>query len=293
MKVQRPIPVYPALLLAGIVVNYCQTSAFSAINLHTHTLPRTSTASVFCGSTATANRNGSNKLCSTATKAADFSDSEMDSQAKPAGKDIQEDVPKNMPDAIRVFFFSRGPLVIAITLVNILFYRFSTLGPIGVPDVIVFVGSIVFWWFQEHFLHGKLLHSKFDWYGKRIHKDHHKKPYFHISVDPVGLMLGWLATAHLIFRLIFPVPIAISATLGYAGAGLFYEWSHFIVHTKVKPRSRFWKQMRDNHIRHHCVDENYWLAFSLPAIDDIFGTNLPIREVREKNKKVQVGANRS
>ena len=47
------------------------------------------------------------------------------------------------------------------------------------------------------------------------------------------------------------------------------------------------KQMRDNHIRHHNVDHRYWLAFSIPAVDDFFGTNPDVQEVRRQNKQQQ------
>ena len=157
--------------------------------------------------------------------------------------------------------------------------------PFTPMDGFAFVGSIVFWLWQEHVLHSKVLHSKSDWYGKAIHQGHHNKDYFHISIDPAPLMLGWLGVAHLVFRSFLPLPIACSATLGYAGAGLFYEWAHFIVHTKVRPKSKFMKRMRDNHIRHHCVDDRFWFAFSAPFVDDIFDTNPDIRTVRARNRQ--------
>lgn len=198
-----------------------------------------------------------------------------------------EDVPKKFHEAIRIFFFSEhgiGPLVVSIAIINLLVWRIFSLGPISLADPIAFAGTIVFWSLQEHVLHQKFLHSKIDWYGKQIHQGHHEKPYFHISIDPPALMLGWMGSVHLLFRHIFPLPIAISATLGYSIAGLFYEWAHFIVHTKVKPSNHFWKTMRNNHIRHHNVDDRFWLAFSLPLVDDFFGTNPPIAEVRKMKR---------
>ena len=130
-------------------------------------------------------------------------------------------------------------------------------------------------------MHGNLLHSEIDWMGKQIHNEHHKKPYFHISIDSPELVLGWLFTVHLVLRLILPLPLAISATIGYSSAGLFYEWAHYIVHTRVKPKGRFFRKMRDHHIRHHLVNEKYWLGFSIPEIDDLFGTNPPLEKARK------------
>jgi len=201
-----------------------------------------------------------------------------------------ENVPNTLLEALRVFFFSLdgiGPLIISVVLLNLYSWRLQGMGVLTVADALAFFGCILFWSFQEHVLHGKLLHSDVDWYGKQIHQEHHEKPYFHVSIDPPALMIAWMASAHLILRTFLPLPVAISATLGYATAGLFYEWAHYIVHTKVKPRSKFMKQMRDNHIRHHNVDHRYWLAFSIPAVDDFFGTNPDVQEVRRQNKQQQ------
>lgn len=118
--------------------------------------------------------------------------------------------------------------------------------------------------------------------GKEIHESHHQKPYFNISIDPAWLMVAWLATAHALMRVILPLPLALSATLGYASAGLVYEWAHYIVHTRVKPPNAFWKRVRDNHVRHHLVDDRYWLSFTLPMVDDLFGTNPSLAQVKRE-----------
>lgn len=206
--------------------------------------------------------------------------------------DITDEViPTTLPGAIRRFFFGKecGPLLITASLAAALVWRIQLGSDAAeiVLDLTVFVSMVVFWWFQEHEMHLHLLHSKFDWLGKRIHEEHHEKPYFHISIDPAGLMIGWLAAIHILLRCVLPLPLALSATLGYGLSGLWYEWAHYIVHTKVRPRSRFWKQMRDHHIHHHLVDDRYWLGFSAPAIDDFFGTNPSIQDVKREQKRAR------
>jgi hypothetical protein len=161
--------------------------------------------------------------------------------------------------------------------------------PIQALDALVFAASVVFWWIQEHVLHQKVLHSTHDWQGKEIHQGHHDKPYYHISIDPAPLLLGWMWTVHVLLRFSpLPLPLALSATLGYSVAGLFYEWAHYIVHTKVPfQRGSFWRQVKENHIRHHLVDQDYWFAFSLPFMDDLFKTNPPVKQVVEMKKQKQ------
>ena len=200
-----------------------------------------------------------------------------------------EKVPSTLSGALHRFFFGKdyAPILALTAIFYFIFNRISlhsTGYSIQVIDVCILFGSIIFWWFQEHFMHGNLLHSQMDWMGKQIHNEHHKKPYFHISIDSPELVLGWLFTVHLILRLVLPLPLAISATIGYSSAGLFYEWAHYIVHTRVKPKGRFFRKMRDHHIRHHLVNEKYWLGFSIPEIDDLFGTNPPLEKARKVAK---------
>jgi len=196
---------------------------------------------------------------------------------------LVEAVPTNMRDAIRRFFFGKeiGPILVVGSIASFLQTRFALATPLSVADLAVLATSIVFWWVQEHVLHQKALHSNVDWVGKRIHEAHHAKNYFHVSIDSAELIMGWLLTVHLFLRAALPLHLALSATIGYAMAGLFYEWAHYIVHTKVKrKRGSFWAKMRDNHMRHHRINERYWLAFSIPALDDLFGTNPDVKEAR-------------
>jgi 4-hydroxysphinganine ceramide fatty acyl 2-hydroxylase len=194
-----------------------------------------------------------------------------------------EVVPSTMTNAIRVFLFGsyNGPRAVCFLLTLVTSWRGMLLDPVSLTDGAVFVGMIVAWCFQEHWLHGRVLHSDIDWYGKEIHQAHHARPYHHISLDPAWLMVAWLVTAHCLFRCALPLPLALSATLGYALAGLWYEFLHFIVHTRVRfRRGSYLQTMKDHHARHHLVDHRYWLGFSLPSIDSFFGTNPSVQEVR-------------
>jgi hypothetical protein len=202
----------------------------------------------------------------------------------------EEEVPKILSNALHRFFLGpdKGPIFVLIALMGIVYTRLTMATAIGSGDFAAFGASILFWWFQEHLLHERLLHSNFDWLGKHIHQEHHEKPYYHISIDPSWLMVSWLGVASVMFRLVLPVHVATSAIFGYALAGLMYEWTHYIVHTRVKPTNSFLKRVRDNHIKHHLVDSRYWFAFSVPAVDDLLGTNPSMHQVRSERKKEAV-----
>jgi hypothetical protein len=197
-----------------------------------------------------------------------------------------EKVPTKMSEAVRVFFFSGdfGPFYVGVSLLMFALWRLD-LQSFQLLDGVVFGAAVVFWWFQEHILHQRFLHSKLNWRGKDIHQTHHDKPYYHISIDPAGLLLGWMLTVHVLLLCLLlrsSLPLALSATLGYSSAGLFYEWAHYIVHTKVRLKSPFWNTVKDNHIRHHLVNHHYWFGFSLPLIDDLFQTNPSVADARRR-----------
>jgi hypothetical protein len=213
--------------------------------------------------------------------------------------DDDEKVSSDMSSAVQRFFLGKdhGPRIIVlaigvllqIRLGNSLFLTSSSsleaLAPLTVADLIAALNAIIFWWFQEHFMHRHMLHSKWDWIGKAIHEHHHNKPYFSISIDPPSLILGWFAVVFLLLITLSPkFSIAVSAMIGYSIAGLFYEWTHYIVHTRVVPKNPFFRRVRDHHMRHHLFDDKYWFAFTLPQIDNLFQTNPDVKEIVRMKK---------
>jgi hypothetical protein len=161
----------------------------------------------------------------------------------------------------------------------------------GLEELGVAGTAIVFWWFQEHVLHQKLLHAPahMNWIGKEIHVQHHNQPYYHISIDPAPIMIGWLTVVFLLLRFglswILPLHFIYTATIAYGMAGLFYEWTHFIVHTKVRfPTQSFWTKVKNHHARHHLINHDNYFAFTITQMDDLFGTNPDVTKVPRLKK---------
>lgn len=278
-----------ATLLAGTSHHQCEAFAFTTVSprLLSRSIPRALHPRKFLSRRAHGTP-ARTLLFSTAAPERVATTTEQQVVATPTSQ--HDTIPNNMPDALNRFFLGpdHGPVCILGMLAFMSTWRLASF-PIASLDMVAFGGMALFWCFQEHFIHEKLLHSKQDWAGKAIHQNHHAKPYFNISIDPAWLMIAWLAAAHVLLRLVLPLPYALSATLGYASAGLFYEWAHYIVHTRVKPPNAFWKQVRDNHIRHHLVDDRYWLSFTLPIVDDIFGTNPSVADVKREQARLGGG----
>lgn len=205
----------------------------------------------------------------------------------------EPDVPRTMREALSLFWTSKqypGPRWVVLSLASLVGARLMNATPFsGLMDVLVFFGAILVWVLQEHWIHGKLLHSTRDWFGKEIHQNHHAKPYYHISMDPAPLLMAWLWSAYLVFHFVLPTnALAMTATLGYACAGLFYEWTHFLVHTRVPfRRDSFWRQRKDHHQQHHLLDNRYWLSFSVPSVDSLFGTRPQVQDVVLQQRQLQ------
>lgn len=197
-------------------------------------------------------------------------------------------VPKTLREAFKVFFFGakHGPRIVVASIIGLAAYRMTLLPAFSVSELILAVSVVGFWCIQEHVLHRQVLHSQADWWGKRIHQGHHDRNYFHISIDPAPLMISWMSIASMGFFLALPTKeLAISASVAYSVAGLWYEWTHFIVHTKVRFRpNSYFDVCKTHHARHHRVDSNHWLAFSYPGVDNWFGTNPTMEAIREQRR---------
>jgi sterol desaturase/sphingolipid hydroxylase (fatty acid hydroxylase superfamily) len=67
---------------------------------------------------------------------------------------------------------------------------------------------------------------------------------------------------------------AIGATVVFAGlvALLHYEWVHLLVHSRYRPRSRYYSRLAKNHRLHHFRNESYWLGVTIDTGDRLART---------------------
>ncbi|CAM9582699.1 unnamed protein product, partial [Ectocarpus sp. 6 AP-2014] len=190
--------------------------------------------------------------------------------------DSNFDVPVDMPGAVKTFFVeSPTPGLIIAGILSAVALRVLLCGetsPLGLADAAAVPVVAVGWSFQEWAIHKYLLHGLENWLGHDVHEAHHDKPFYHVCVDPPDLVAGWTLAAAFVFKLLLPLPLAITVLVVYMSMGLVYEWVHFIVHTRVVPRSQLGKDLKRHHTLHHLKDETCWLAFTAPPIDTLFGT---------------------
>ena len=204
--------------------------------------------------------------------------------ASQLGRRVNFVVPTTARGALTTFFAHPTAqfIISALICTTCTRLQFGALSPV---DAMVALATAAFWCVQEHFIHDALLHSEQQWFGSMVHRWHHELPYYHVSLDGIGLALAWfgavaIALVSLGFALGGGSALAYCLTsLGtYTLFGGLYEASHYLAHTKV-PLPRPLARVRSHHMKHHTVDDQYWLAFTLPVVDDLFGTNPSVRDL--------------
>ena len=199
-----------------------------------------------------------------------------------------KDSPATVRAAAAAFFTYASPLILTGLILASLTLRLF-FGPLTWADLAVALTPVLIWPFLEWSLHRYLLHLQpvqafgrtWDFDFAKKHRTHHQQPwrptliflppYVHATLAPVLTAAAfWL----------LPRPgLAASWMAALAAMTLVYEWTHFIVHTRVRPQSRFAKRLFHNHRMHHFRNEHYWYSFTVPQVDHWFGTGPHEREV--------------
>lgn len=150
-------------------------------------------------------------------------------------------------------------------------------------DALVPVVALAAFPFVEWVIHVSILH----WRPRRVlgvtadsllarkHREHH--------ADPRDVPLVFIPWQTLVWLLPTLVAIAVFAfgRLGLgltflvtvAALGMVYEWTHFLVHSDYKPRSRSYRAVWRNHRHHHFKNEHYWFTVTTSGTADrVLGT---------------------
>ncbi len=109
----------------------------------------------------------------------------------------------------------------------------------------------------------------------RKHREHHADPRDLPLVFIPWPVLTWLLPAYVVVALL-AVP---SASAGWTllvsvYAVMFgYEWTHYLIHSDHRPRTRAYRAVWRNHRLHHYKNEHYWFTVtSAGTADRLFGT---------------------
>lgn len=201
-------------------------------------------------------------------------------------------------DAWREFRAKRSPRIIATAIVAALAAR-VVLGDFGWTDLVAVAVMVAIFPFGEWAIHVYLLHMPpFRIRGRtvylataRSHWAHHEEPrnLNMILLAPrealallglaVPLSVALLAAPLWLLGAAAPTGALLTALVtGYALVGL-YEWTHFLIHTAHRPRTRLYRGVWRTHRLHHFKNEHYWHGVTSTVADRVLRTAPDHREV--------------
>jgi hypothetical protein len=191
---------------------------------------------------------------------------------------------KTLGHAWREFRSNRSPKVIAAGIVAAAALRIA-LGAFTWRDAVAAAAMLAVYPFGEWAIHVYLLHLEpFRFRGRRVelatakaHREHHERPN-HLGLillaplEAAALMLLAVPVVLAAFSLVLPLRALVTAAFaGYVLIGI-YEWTHFLIHTAHRPKSRFYKAIWRNHRLHHFKNEHYWHGITSTVADRVLHT---------------------
>jgi len=206
--------------------------------------------------------------------------------------------PKTLGGAFRAFRSNRSPWLIGGATIAVAGGRVA-LGGLTWRDGAAAAFMVVVYPFGEWAIHVHLLHLRpFRLRGRRVelataraHREHHERPN-HLGlillgpIEAAGLLFLAVPTAvgllaGLVALLGGPPPVGPLVTAVLTGYALVftYEWTHFLIHTAYRPRSRYYRSIWHTHRLHHFKNEHYWHGITNTVGDRVFGTNPDQRDV--------------
>jgi len=215
---------------------------------------------------------------------------------------------KTLGAAWRDFSGRRSPRLLGALIAGTLALRIA-LGDWSWSDLAAAAAMAAIYPFGEWAIHVYLLHMRpFRLRGKRVelptsrsHRQHHERPAHMglILLGPVEVaLLGGLAVPLVLATgavLVWPFagavavePFVTAALTGYVLIGV-YEWTHFLIHTAYRPRSRAFRTVWRTHRLHHFKNERYWHGITNTLADRVFGTMPDHREVERSRTARTLG----
>jgi sterol desaturase/sphingolipid hydroxylase (fatty acid hydroxylase superfamily) len=181
-----------------------------------------------------------------------------------------------LSDAGREFWKHPSPWMIATALVGALTAR-VLVGDWQITDAAVVVVMIALFPFYEWLIHVFILHWRPRRVGRvtvdtllaRKHREHH--------VDPRDVPLVFIPWQSLLW--VLPTAVAVALAFPRLGMGLtylafltvlglWYEWTHYLIHSDYKPKTTVYRAVWRHHRLHHFKNEHYWFTVTSSGTAD-------------------------
>lgn len=189
-----------------------------------------------------------------------------------------------LADTRREFIRHPSPWLIGATLAGALTARIIV-GDWQLVDAVVLAVMVALFPFLEWVVHVFLLHFRPRTIGRftidpllaREHRAHHRDPRrIRLIFIPWRSLVTWVLPLIVGTALLaFPrLSLGLTFLVGIAALGLCYEWTHYLIHTDYKPKTRVYRAIWRNHRNHHYKNEHYWFTVtSAGTADRVFGTD--------------------
>lgn len=191
-----------------------------------------------------------------------------------------------LADARRVWLSRLSPKLLLAGLATSLALRVLE-GPWTRRDTVVLAVLVSLQPVTEWLIHVYVLHWRprlvrgrlLDPYAARSHRWHHQNPkdLSYLFIHP-RVVQGALALGAVLHVLAFAVrPTFGTAVVTSLALTTTYEWTHYLIHSDYRPRSRFYRGLWRAHRLHHYRNENYWYGVTSHLGDRVLRTN-PARD---------------
>ncbi len=184
--------------------------------------------------------------------------------------------------AWRSFWSHPSPFMISAFLVAAVAARVIVGGgswwELVIPVALVALFPVIEWVIHVLILHWRPRRVgpvKIDSLLARDHRAHHVDPRDIPLVFIPWRALVWLLPAYVAVALLAmpSTPSALSLLVAVYGIKFSYEWTHYLVHSDYRPKSRWYRSVWRNHRLHHYKNEHYWFTVtSAGTADRLFGT---------------------
>jgi Fatty acid hydroxylase superfamily len=210
-----------------------------------------------------------------------------------------------LADCWRAFIRRPSPPRLAAALIAAATLRIA-LGGFSWRDLVVAAGIVGFTPPVEWLIHVFLLHAKplrvggreHDLLAAREHRAHHRAPaqLDGVLIPPYAVYIFLAQMVATSYVVSFPIVWVLGGdrlalgTTSLLGAVLvlsLYEWTHYLIHTPYRPRSRYYRSIWHGHRLHHYKNERYWFGVTSTVAD------LALRTAPDQAKVPKSGTARS
>ena len=151
-------------------------------------------------------------------------------------------------------------------------------GDIWVVVFLLAVQPFFEWSFHVYVLHYRPLTvfgRTVDFELARKHRDHHADPTdVELIFVPLRSLVKIIPLGVLVALVVAPTLAgALTAMTVSAALLLAYEWVHYLIHSRYRPKSKLFRALWRAHRLHHYKNEQYWFGVTNPTADYVLRTS--------------------